>query len=103
MNNQYSSMRSNVNMLGTLLGNAIKRATGNETFDLVEMVRQLSKSAQQGDTQAHNELLKLIENLNDDDLLHVARAFNQFLNLVNTAAEYYGISPHGEASSSPKK
>ncbi|MFQ1016350.1 phosphoenolpyruvate carboxylase [Gilliamella sp. Occ3-1] len=103
MNNQYSSMRSNVNMLGTLLGNAIKRATGNETFDLVEMVRQLSKSAQQGDIQAHNELLKLIENLNDDDLLHVARAFNQFLNLVNTAAEYYGISPHGEASSSPKK
>ena len=96
-------MRSNVNMLGTLLGNAIKRATGNETFDLVEMVRKLSKSAQQGDTQAHNELLKLIENLNDDDLLHVARAFNQFLNLVNTAAEYYGISPHGEASSSPKK
>ncbi|OCG26289.1 phosphoenolpyruvate carboxylase [Gilliamella sp. Fer2-1] len=103
MNNQYSSMRSNVNMLGTLLGNAIKRATGNETFDLVEKIRQLSKSAQQGNVQAHNELLKLIENLNDDDLLHVARAFNQFLNLVNTAAEYYGISPHGEASSSPKK
>ncbi|NUF28060.1 Phosphoenolpyruvate carboxylase, type 1 [Gilliamella bombicola] len=103
MNNQYSSMRSNVNMLGTLLGNAIKRATGNETFDLVEKIRNLSKSAQQGNTQAHNELLKLIENLNDDDLLHVARAFNQFLNLVNTAAEYYGISPHGEASSSPKK
>jgi phosphoenolpyruvate carboxylase len=103
MKNQYASMRSNVNMLGTLLGNAIKRATGNETFELVEKIRQLSKLAQQGNTQAHNELLKLIETLNDDDLLHVARAFNQFLNLVNTAAEYYGISPHGEASSSPKK
>ena len=97
MNSEYSSMRSNVNMLGTLLGDAIKRATGNDTFDLVEQIRQLSKSAQQGNKQAHNKLLKLIENLNDEDLLHVARAFNQFLNLVNTAAEYYGISPHGEA------
>ena len=103
MNSEYSSMRSNVNMLGTLLGDAIKRAAGNDTFDLVEQIRQLSKSAQQGNQQAHNKLLKLIENLNDEDLLHVARAFNQFLNLVNTAAEYYGISPHGEASSSPKK
>ena len=103
MNTEYSSMRSNVNMLGTLLGDAIKRATGNETFELVEQVRQLSKSAQQGNKQAHNELLNLIENLNDDDLLHVARAFNQFLNLVNIAAEYYGISPHGEASNSPQK
>ncbi|MBI0029242.1 phosphoenolpyruvate carboxylase [Gilliamella sp. B14448G11] len=103
MNSEYSSMRSNVNMLGTLLGDAIKRAAGNDTFDLVEQIRQLSKSAQQGNKQAHNKLLKLIENLNDEDLLHVARAFNQFLNLVNTAAEYYGISPHGEASSSPKK
>ena len=103
MNSEYSSMRSNVNMLGTLLGDAIKRAAGNDAFDLVEQIRQLSKTAQQGNKQAHNKLLKLIENLNDEDLLHVARAFNQFLNLVNTAAEYYGISPHGEASSSPKK
>lgn len=103
MNSEYSSMRSNVNMLGTLLGDAIKRATGNETFDLVEKIRKLSKSAQQGNKQSHQELLKLIEHLNDEDLLHVARAFNQFLNLVNIAAEYYGISPHGEAASSPKK
>ncbi|OCG55996.1 phosphoenolpyruvate carboxylase [Gilliamella sp. Choc6-1] len=103
MNSKYSSMRSNVNMLGTLLGNAIKRATGDETFNLVEKIRQLSKSAQKGNKQSHTELLKLIENLNDKDLLHVARAFNHFLNMVNTAAEYYGISPHGEAASSPKK
>ncbi|KES15009.1 DNA polymerase III, delta subunit, partial [Gilliamella apicola SCGC AB-598-B02] len=63
MNSEYSSMRSNVNMLGTLLGDAIKRAAGNDTFDLVEQIRQLSKSAQQGNQQAHNKLLKLIENL----------------------------------------
>lgn len=103
MNNNLSSMRSNVSMLGKLLGDAIKRATGNQTFELVEKVRQLSKSAQKGDKQARLDLLDVIKNLNDDQLLPVARAFNQFLNLVNTAAEYYGISPHGEASSSPKK
>ncbi|QIQ20373.1 phosphoenolpyruvate carboxylase [Zophobihabitans entericus] len=104
MDKQYLSMRSNVNMLGTLLGDAITRATGKETLNLVEKIRQLSKvSQQEGDEKAHDELLETIKNLTDDELLPVSRAFNQFLNLANTAAEYYGISPHGEAANSPKQ
>lgn len=103
MDKQYLSMRSNVNMLGTLLGNAIKRAIGDETLELVEKIRQLAKASQHGDEKAHDELLAIIKNLTDDELLPVARAFNQFLNLANTAAEYYGISPHGEAANSPQK
>lgn len=103
MNTDYSLMKSNVNMLGTLLGNAITRAAGQETLDRVEHIRQLAKISQQGDVSAHNELLDSIKNLSNEELLPVARAFNQFLNLANTAAEYYGISPHGEAVSSPQK
>ncbi|WP_392565855.1 phosphoenolpyruvate carboxylase [Utexia brackfieldae] len=103
MTKQYVAMRSNVNMLGTLLGNAIKRAVGEDAFDLIEEIRVLSKKAQQDDSQAHQQLLQKIKNLTNEELLPVARAFNQFLNLVNTAAEYYGISPHGEAASSPQK
>lgn len=103
MNTDYSLMKSNVNMLGTLLGNAITRAAGQETLDRVEHIRQLAKISQQGDVSAHDELLDSIKNLSNEELLPVARAFNQFLNLANTAAEYYGISPHGEAVSSPQK
>lgn len=103
MNTDYSLMKSNVNMLGTLLGNAITRAAGQETLDRVEHIRQLAKISQQGDESAHDELLDSIKNLSNEELLPVARAFNQFLNLANTAAEYYGISPHGEAVSSPQK
>ncbi|RKS85735.1 phosphoenolpyruvate carboxylase type 1 [Orbus hercynius] len=103
MKTDYSLMKSNVNMLGTLLGNAIERAAGKETLERVENIRRLAKMSQQGDRIAHDELLRVISHLSNQELLPIARAFNQFLNLANTAAEHYGISPHGEAVSSPQK
>lgn len=103
MKTAYSLMTNNVNMLGTLLGDAIQRGAGKETLELVEKIRQLAKLSQQGDNEAHTQLLSLVKNLTNEELLPVARAFNQFLNLANTAAEYYGISPHGEAANSPQK
>ncbi|WP_392561132.1 phosphoenolpyruvate carboxylase [Orbus sturtevantii] len=103
MKTAYSLMTNNVNMLGTLLGDAIKRAAGQETLERVENIRQLAKLSQQGDNIAHDKLLNLVQRLSNEELLPIARAFNQFLNLANTAAEYYGISPHGEAASSPLK
>lgn len=103
MDKQYLAMRSNVNMLGTLLGEVIKRDVGKNTFDLIEKIRLLSKKAQQGDKHSQLELLNQIKQLSNEQLIPVARAFNQFLNLTNTAAEYYGISPHGEATNSPQQ
>ncbi|XNM45072.1 phosphoenolpyruvate carboxylase [Escherichia coli] len=35
------------------------------------------------------------------ELLPVARAFSQFLNLANTAEQYHSISPKGEAARNP--
>lgn len=48
------------------------------------------------------ELLTTLQNLSNDELLPVARAFSQFLNLANTAEQYHSISPKGEAASNPK-
>ena len=42
-----------------------------------------------------------LQNLSNEELLPVARAFNQFLNLTNVAEQYHSISPHGEAASNP--
>lgn len=48
------------------------------------------------------ELLTTLQNLSNDELLPVARAFSQFLNTANTAEQYHSISPKGEAASNPK-
>ncbi|WP_404273371.1 phosphoenolpyruvate carboxylase [Yersinia similis] len=102
MNEQYSAMRSNVSMLGTLLGDTIKEALGEHILDRVETIRKLSKSSRAGNEASRQELLTTLQNLSNDELLPVARAFSQFLNLTNTAEQYHSISPHGEAASNPE-
>ena len=101
MNQQYSAMRTNVSMLGTLLGDTIKEALGDDILDKVESIRKLSKSSRAGDEIQRQKLLTTLQNLSNDELLPVARAFNQFLNLTNVAEQYHSISPHGEAASNP--
>ncbi|KAA1194673.1 phosphoenolpyruvate carboxylase [Photorhabdus heterorhabditis] len=101
MNQQYSAMRSNVSMLGKLLGDTIKEALGEDILDKVETIRKLSKSSRAGNEEHRQQLLSTLQNLSNDELLPVARAFNQFLNLTNVAEQYHSISPHGEAASNP--
>ncbi|CAK6618401.1 TPA: phosphoenolpyruvate carboxylase [Providencia stuartii] len=101
MNQQYSAMRSNVSMLGKLLGDTIKEALGEDILDKVESIRKLSKSSRAGNEVQRQKLLMTLQNLSNDELLPVARAFNQFLNLTNVAEQYHSISPHGEAASNP--
>jgi len=101
MNEQYSAMRSNVSMLGTLLGDTIKDTLGEPILDRVEKIRKLSKSSRAGNEADRKELLSTLQNLSNDELLPVARAFSQFLNLTNVAEQYHSISPHGEAASNP--
>lgn len=100
MNEQYSAMRGNVSMLGKLLGDTIKDALG-EDLDRVETIRRLSKSSRAGNEASRQALLNTLQNLSNDELLPVARAFSQFLNLANVAEQYHRISPHGEAASNP--
>ena len=102
MNEQYSAMRSNVSMLGKLLGDTIKEALGENILDRVEAIRKLSKSSRAGNDASRQELLTTLQNLSNDELLPVARAFSQFLSLTNTAEQYHSISPHGEAASNPE-
>ncbi|EAS41871.1 phosphoenolpyruvate carboxylase [Photobacterium profundum] len=96
MNEKYSALRSNVSMLGHMLGNTIKDAHGEALFDKVETIRKLSKSARAGDDSDRAKLIDELQNLPDDQLLPVARAFSQFLNLTNIAEQYHTISRHCE-------
>lgn len=92
MNDQYLAMRSNIKMLGKILGNAIKDALGEEMFERVEMIRCLSKSSRAGSELDRQKLLMVLQNLSNDELIPVAKAFNQFLNLANTAEQYQQIA-----------
>ncbi len=85
----YSTLRGNVSFLGTLLGETIAAAEGDDFLALVERIRVLSKSARTGDDLAHEQLLSLLRNLDNDQLLPVARAFSQFLNLANIAEQHH--------------
>ncbi|HCT9262069.1 TPA: hypothetical protein OUB99_003689, partial [Proteus mirabilis] len=72
MNQQYSAMRSNVSMLGKLLGDTIKEALGEEILDKVESIRKLSKSSRAGNEVQRQKLLLTLQNLSNDELLPVA-------------------------------
>lgn len=102
MNEQYSALRSNVSMLGKLLGDTIKDVLGEHILDRVETIRKLSKSSRAGNEANRQELLNTLQNLSNDELLPVARAFSQFLNLANTAEQYHSMSAKGEAGNSPE-
>ncbi|HBQ80857.1 MAG TPA: hypothetical protein DD850_16460, partial [Erwinia persicina] len=56
MNEQYSAMRSNVSMLGKLLGDTIKDALGENILDQVETIRNLAKSSRAGNDTHRKEL-----------------------------------------------
>ena len=72
-------------MLGKVLGETIKDALGEHILERVETIRKLSKSSRAGNDANRQELLTTLQNLSNDELLPVARAFSQFLNLANTA------------------
>ena len=89
---QYSSLKSNVNMLGQILGQTMKEAVSQEFLDKVEEIRLLSKSARQGSFSDGEKLRHALKSLQPHELLPVARAFSQFLNLANIADQNYTIS-----------
>lgn len=88
----YSSLRSNVSALGALLGNIIADAEGEDCLDLIERIRTLSRSAREGDESARASLLEVLRELPNAQLVPVARAFSQFLNLANIADQHHTVS-----------
>ncbi|EMC3686074.1 TPA: phosphoenolpyruvate carboxylase [Vibrio cholerae] len=97
MNEKYAALKSNVSMLGRLLGQTIQAADGDVILEKVETIRKLSKSARTGNQADRELLIEEIKNLPNHQLTPVARAFNQFLNLTNIAEQYHTISRHCES------
>ncbi|MDP4945759.1 phosphoenolpyruvate carboxylase [Alishewanella sp. SMS8] len=95
---QYAALRANVGLLGTELGETLRQHLGDAVLARVEEIRQLSKEARQGNSQQAEQLRQVLTALSDDELLPVARAFAQFLNLANLAEQHFSISAAGRSS-----
>lgn len=84
-------LRDNVRLLGELLGEVILEDRGSAFFDAIERIRALAKAWRGGDAAAITEMQQVVNDLKEAELVHLARAFNQFLNLSNIAEQYHGI------------
>lgn len=87
-----SELRRSVGVLGKILGDTISQTEGAEVFEKVEEIRRLSKLIKGIDEIDHEPLKKLLSGLSDDELLPIARAFSQFLNLANIADQHFSVA-----------
>jgi phosphoenolpyruvate carboxylase len=87
----HPSLRENVRLLGEQLGQIMVSDQGSAFLERIEGLRGLSKSVHQGDDGARASLIDQVRQLNDDELVSVARAFTQFLNLANIAEQHHRV------------
>lgn len=78
-------LREDVHVLGELLGDTIRLQHGEAFLQKIEDIRHSAKADRRS---AGEQLSSTLADLADEDLLPVARAFNQFLNLANMAEQY---------------
>ncbi|MBY4678817.1 phosphoenolpyruvate carboxylase [Marinobacterium arenosum] len=91
MNELHEALRENVRMLGESLGSTMQAELGDAFLNKIERIRLLAKRARQEPESDYGELLKALGELSDAELLPVARAFTQFLNLANIAEEHHRV------------
>lgn len=92
MTQEYATLRNNISMLGRFLGETINDAQGADILELIENIRKLSRNSRAGDDNARQELLDTLGSISNENIIPVARAFSQFLNLTNIAEQYQTIS-----------
>ena len=90
----HAPLRDDVRLMGSLLGETLRQQVGQSLYDKVELIRVLGKQARDGDSQASQQLNQVLSALSDEELLPVARAFTQFLNLANIAEQYHHVRRH---------
>ncbi|RCL28342.1 phosphoenolpyruvate carboxylase [Pseudomonas sp. AFG_SD02_1510_Pfu_092] len=78
-------LREDVHVLGELLGETIRQQHGDAFLQKIEDIRHSAKADRRGPGE---QLSSTLGDLAEEDLLPVARAFNQFLNLANMAEQY---------------
>ncbi|MBX3705723.1 MAG: phosphoenolpyruvate carboxylase, partial [Pseudomonadales bacterium] len=87
-------LRADVRLLGRLLGEVIAADRGDAFLARVEAVRALAKDARAGVADGWARLSEFLAGIPAEEMVAVARAFNQFLNLANIAEQHHLTRPH---------
>jgi phosphoenolpyruvate carboxylase len=100
-------LREDIRLLGRLLGDMLRDQAGEEMYDVVEQIRQLSvRFTRDGDAQAGKALTDILNGLSSDHADLVVRAFSHFLHLANIAEDQHHIRRNREheiAGSKPRE
>lgn len=91
-------LREDVHVLGELLGDTIREQYAEAFLQKIEDIRHSAKADRRGPGE---KLSSTLADLADEDLLPVARAFNQFLNLANIAEQYQLIRRRDPGQAAP--
>ncbi|MBI2278121.1 MAG: phosphoenolpyruvate carboxylase [Dechloromonas sp.] len=105
--NKDEPLRTDIRLLGRVLGDTVREQEGDAVFDIVERVRQTAVSfARNGNPAARAELAALLDPLPRDTTQAVVRAFSYFLQLANIAEDEHHIRrrrAHDLAGSPPRE
>ena len=89
-----AQLRQNVRHLGEILGHVIQSQGDAGLFEAVEAIRLQSKQSRDDDNQ--EALHALLTQLNEKQILDVARAFSHFLNLANIAEQHHTVADYSQ-------
>src|SRR2546430_10987536 len=81
-------LRTDIRLLGRILGDTVRDQEGAAVFDLVERIRQTSvRFHRDEDRAARRELESILDSMSIDETLHIVRAFAYFSHLANIAED----------------
>lgn len=91
MTEERNRLWNDVRLFGDMLGNILHDQEGDALFGVIEELRQVAVESRGKGQVPMGQLKALLKPLADEDLLTVARAFSQFLNLANIAEQRHRV------------
>jgi len=85
-------LRTDIRLLGRILGDTVRDQEGADVFDLVERIRQTSiRFHRDEDKLARRELETILDSMSTADTVRIVRAFSYFSHLANIAEDQNNI------------
>jgi phosphoenolpyruvate carboxylase len=83
-------LKDDIRLLGRILGDTLREQEGEDTFALIERIRQTAiRFRREGDAQARGELEGILAQLPPAETVSVVRAFTYFSQLANIAEDLH--------------
>src|SRR5467141_4022763 len=85
-------LRTDIRLLGRILGDTVRDQEGANVFDLVERIRQTSiRFHRDDDKPARRELELILDSMSISQTVRIVRAFSYFSHLANIAEDQNNI------------